>query len=452
MTEKKNRAWRLFLFLWALLLLALGALGCCGLYRYLDVYERTRPEYVIEQFLAQTDADALVQHALAQTPAAPTAYEDAAELYRGYFSALDFSRPVTHCSDRIHSREDKPIYLIFLGANELCRVSLRAEGDSPGFSRQNWVIDEISAPALDELLPSVTLQLDVAADIRLFLNGRTLDQTPHSTVPIPGLNRFEAALAEPPAAMRYTLGPLYGALTLTDESGQTLTLKEASPGLLSFQNFGHTQALRLRAPAGLRIEINGIPLTIEDAVSVENTLETLKSYAPHAERRCAVYQFGGFYQTIAVAAFEDDGTPVTPVSSGGTLLFFHNDDAETEALLRPVAERFFTAFLAYSSGKYNAARYNELLPLLLRSSSLYRYISDSRDTMYWALDTSTEYRDISFSHFRLLSDKLAVCNVSYRQGSAEKPTEELPEIICELAFVLVGDRWLAASMDTVSGK
>ena len=80
-TVKKPSVWARFLLIWALVLLILGGVGCYLLYRYLGVYEVTRPEPVMDEFIANTEIDDLVRLSKENVQLELTEFEDPLELF-----------------------------------------------------------------------------------------------------------------------------------------------------------------------------------------------------------------------------------------------------------------------------------------------------------------------------------------------------------------------------------
>ena len=114
-----RKKWRRFLLIWALILLLLGAAGCFVLYRYLGVYEVTRPEPVLDAYLQNTSADELIQASLQNINLDLTEFEDADTLYRSYLQAVDTNRSLSYRSDAKNSTDEHLSYVVYSGPNAL---------------------------------------------------------------------------------------------------------------------------------------------------------------------------------------------------------------------------------------------------------------------------------------------------------------------------------------------
>ena len=136
--KRKKDRWGLFLLIWALVLLLLGVGCCCFLYRYLDVYEKTRPEPVVDAYLAQNGAEQLMKAAQSNVQLDVTEFEDPSDLYAAYLSTVDTDRPLTYRPRTKDRSEQQLVYTVYCGNKEICTLVLSPEGTSPGFGRHRW--------------------------------------------------------------------------------------------------------------------------------------------------------------------------------------------------------------------------------------------------------------------------------------------------------------------------
>ena len=87
---KSRNIWGRFLLIWALVLLVVGAIACILLYKYLGVYENTRPELAMDELLASRDAESLIQEAKQNINLGLTEFEDELQLYADYLETVDW--------------------------------------------------------------------------------------------------------------------------------------------------------------------------------------------------------------------------------------------------------------------------------------------------------------------------------------------------------------------------
>ena len=457
---KKPNIWARFLLIWALILLVLGGIGCYYLYQYLGVYEVTRPEPVMDSFIENTGIDELVRLAQENVQFKLTEFEDPEALYSSYINAIDLSRAVNYRVNSEKSDSEHIVYDVRTGPNLICTVLLTPDGDSPGFDRNYWVIEEVQAAVITDLLPSVFASVEAVSGTELKLNGKPLSDAWLKGEPssISDLTRFESEIDTPPSFITYEIGPLYGEIQLTDTYGNSIAPdSEVIDNTVHYQTFSGTQNLRITAPADLDIYINGIPLGKKDTSSSSlGVFAGLELYTGEASYLTNVYKVDGLYRTPVVTAHEADGRDVTPiVSEANALTFFHKGEEETEEQMLPIAQSYFNAYMDYSAHAFEFTRYSNLLNKILPKSDLYNYVYKSQEAMYWASGTQTEYSDLRYENFHKVSDYCFVCTVIYSADMTatnwyEQYSYQL-ENAYELAFVSTNGRWLAAGMNVITG-
>ena len=170
--KRAKKRWGRFLILWALFLLIIGAIGCVVLYRYLDVYEQTCPEIVIEEFLADQTAESIVTMAQQNMDLELTEFEDASVLYEEYLSTVDTSLPLTYRSEKRLNTNDLAVYAVRSGPSDLCYVELIPTDDAPGFGRHHWTVGTVSPSVITELLNSAVVTIDALEGSTVFVNGK----------------------------------------------------------------------------------------------------------------------------------------------------------------------------------------------------------------------------------------------------------------------------------------
>ena len=325
----KNPAWGRFLIVWALVLLLLGGAGCYLLYQYLGVYEVTRPDPVMDDFIKNTELTEIIDMAKENIPFELTEFEDPCDLYTSYVEAIDLSRAVNY---RVNSDKSEPEHIVYdvrSGPNLICEVFLEPDGDTPGFSRNYWSVSGVQAAKITDFLPSVTAQIETVSGTELSLNGVSLTEDYLSGKPkeIQDLTRYEAETENPPHFLTYEVGPLYGEITLTDANGGSVAPEgEVHDGQVVYHTFDGKQDLTITAPDDLPVYINGVELSKDNSVSSTlGVFKGLELYTGDADCLTTTYRIEGLYLTPTVTAVDFDGTEVTPIAtSGETLLFFHH--------------------------------------------------------------------------------------------------------------------------------
>ncbi len=457
-TDRKHHRLGLFLLFWALILLILGTAACLTLYRYLAVYEVTRPETVIEQLLSETQTDTMLECARSNNTLELTEYEDRDQLYSEYLNTVDIRKPLNYRTDQKQSNDDRKVYIVRAGASDICSVVLTPAEGSPGFGRHYWQVSEIQSAPITNGLSSVTLSLMALKDQKIFLNGKPLSSKDitETDISISDLGILESQFNPLPCFVTYTIGPLYGDVKVTDESGNTISpLNHSEFGVLQYQTAYPVHNIRIQAPEDLQIVINGAKLRSSDAASLSaGVLKNLDAYAGDSSIKTATYHFEGLYSIPVVSAYDQSGKEIAPTaSSDESYAFFHESDAEDAEELQRIAERFFNAYMDYSAHAYDITLFYNLLNQTLPGTELHNYFSTTRDTMIWA-GSSTDERQLQYSNFHTVSPTCFVCTVTYsvdRTSSYWNSQETtIQEGAYEIAFVSSSGRWYAAAMNIIS--
>ena len=457
--SRRNPAWPRFLLVWALILLLLGGTCCYVFYRFLGVYEVTRPDPVMDEYMETNSIEDLVLLAKDHIDLEVTEFEDPQELYSSYIDAVDLTRALNYRVNSEKSTEDRQVYDVRCGPNLICHVVLTPDGATPGFNRSYWTVSEVYAAKITDLLPSVTAEIEAVSGTELELNGKPLSEDYLNGKPeeIPDLTRFEAESETPPVFLTYEVGPLYGDIHLSDVYGNSIPPdSEVADNKVHYRAFTGTQDLIISAPEDLSVYINGVQLVRRDASSSTlGVFEGLESYMGDASCLTNLYKISGLYVTPVVTAVESDGREVTPIASAeNSFTFFHKGEPETEAEMLSVAQNFFAAYMDYSAHAFEYTRYSNLLSRILSGSSLYNYVYRSQEAMYWASGTQTDFQDLRYENFHRVSDYCFVCTVIYSADMTaknwyEQYSYEL-ENAYELAFVSTGGRWLAGGMNVIT--
>jgi len=194
--KRKKDRWGLFLLIWALVLLLLGVGCCCFLYRYLDVYEKTRPEPVVDAYLAQNGAEQLMKAAQSNVQLDVTEFEDPSDLYAAYLSTVDTDRPLTYRPRTKDRSEQQLVYTVYCGNKEICTLVLSPEGTSPGFGRHRWTVSEVRSAPITDTLPSLQVAVDALAARATSHLGATVQLSDTGIQPGAGIGGARPALTE----------------------------------------------------------------------------------------------------------------------------------------------------------------------------------------------------------------------------------------------------------------
>ena len=157
--KKSRRRWRRFLAIWAVCLLLVGAVGCVVLYKYLESFEISRPEHVMDDLMAATTPEQWYEHALDGFDPQLSHFDDPEALFAEYYEAALADAGYTYRKDAAASEEDAPAYVVRAGAVELCRVTLKSVGDA-GFGMHLWEAGDIETVFSLKSLQSMAVEID----------------------------------------------------------------------------------------------------------------------------------------------------------------------------------------------------------------------------------------------------------------------------------------------------
>ena len=474
--RKKGLAWWQFLLIWAGAILALGLVFCVILYRYLDVYEQTRPEAVLDRLIADNSTEELIWKAKENVNFELTKYESAEALYEEYISGVDSGKPLTY---RLDSSEEETSlaettkgtaannglkeqqYIVRSGAYNICNVTLEEYGDPVGFGRRKWQVANIEAADVTKVLKGVSVSVDVLPgdEDSFTLNDLSVgeDYTSIEEVPIEdGSNSVvERSMENPPMFRRITIGPLYTDVIVENAEGKVLSCNKEEGGTLYFRASDPKYKQIIEAPEDVDVYVNGVLLTKEMSDTVkEGLFEGLEEYVGDAPHKTVVYDIEPLYtEPVVTAKGNGVDTAILPVSEEKVLVFA--DDGETEdGEMYAAAKDYFQAYMNYSSYSYNGGSFSNLLSKILPGTELYSYVGNSRAAMIWASATKTEYKNLAYENFHQISENCFVCTISYDADMTasswyERYSYELKNSY-EVVFVKKNDRWYAAVMSVLT--
>ena len=474
-SAKKGIRWWQFLLIWAGALLALGLVLCVILYKYLDVYEQTRPEAVLDRLITDNSTEELIRRAKENVDFELTKYESADALYEEYISGVDSGKPLTYrldSSEETSSAEaakgavagnglNKQQYIVRSGAYNICNVTLEEYGDPVGFGRRKWQVANIKAADVTKVLNGVCVSVDVlpGEEDCFTLNALPVggDYTSMEEVPVEDESdsAVERSMANPPVFHRITIGPLYTDVIVENSEGKVLSCNKEEGGTLYFRASEPEYKQIVEAPEGVEVYLNGVLLTDANAATVDDgLLKGLEDYLDGASYKTVTYEVGPLYlEPVVTAAGKGAEVAIIPVSEEKVLVF--EDDGEKEdGELYAAAREYFEAYMNYSSYSYNGGSFSILLSKILPGTELYSYVGNSRAAMIWASATKTEYKNLAYENFHRISENCFVCTISYDADMTasswyEKYSYELKNSY-EVVFVKRNDRWYAAVMSVLT--
>ena len=203
---KKNR-WFRILLIWITFLLLLGAGGCAALYKYLGVYEISRPEAEVEKLTEQNFSE-LVNLLAESLDADRYPFEDIRLLFRAYCEQNLSGKKLTYYEDKSQRMEDRAIFYVRAGGFNLCSVVVEADTASRlGFGRYQWKVEKVLATEALNSLDSVTLSVKAPDNVSVYLNGKLLTEEylAGEAQDLPNLSKLESSFDCLPKLVTYSV-------------------------------------------------------------------------------------------------------------------------------------------------------------------------------------------------------------------------------------------------------
>ena len=143
--KKEKKIWPLFLTCWAAVLLVVGLIACGVLYQFLNIYEVTRPETLMDEMMDLMEAEDWLDKAGKNLDFELSEFEDAQALYADYRASLTTDQPLSYRSEKKASDSEHAVFVVRCGPSNLCTVELVPGGRKLPFGRHDWKLGRISS-------------------------------------------------------------------------------------------------------------------------------------------------------------------------------------------------------------------------------------------------------------------------------------------------------------------
>ena len=467
MTEKVSvsprRQWLRRLLGFAAALLILGLIGCAVLYRYLAVYEVSRPEITMDMLMETTEREEWLAMAEMNLDYEVTEFEDARALYRSFEDSAAAKGELSYSANKSASSRDRAVFTLRAGPAALCSVELIPGPHRYSFGRHDWVLGRVGTGDLTAQLKSAAVKVRCLAGEEFSLNGIPVsdDYLTREGVEIPGLSALEKRFTEVPCFVEYTVEPLYGDITVTDRDGAELSPTEESTAGTAVYNLNPAGdgKLIISAPEDVTVTVGGAKLTKADADSSDlGALADWTKETAGGEYNTSIYRFEGLYSEPEVSGRGPKGEELTPIRVGEDhYAFFYPSDKEGLEAMQTVAESYFENFMQYTFAPFEMTYYFNLLQRTAYNSPLYLYIAESQAAMKWAASSEPTYNYLHYDNYHKVSDDCFVCTVEY-DVDLSADTWNSGEInynqtnAFELVFIRRGTAWYAAEMLSIAAQ
>lgn len=433
------------LILYTLVLLVIIAAGLAVLWKYLEAYEFTRPENVMEQFEQMANEQYWETAVTSSFVVSPSEFETESGLVEELCLSLLRDGQMSYVEDEAYT-EAAPVYLVSVNGIELCRVYMSPqEGGEAGFGLQYMSINKVELLAEFIAPQSRTVSITAPADAVVTLNGITVgegyisSEAPDASV-LPELEPEATELLR-----RYDIPGIYGTVEIaaTSAEGETLEAVSSDQDGAVFPLPEGNLSVTVYAPEGAVLSVNGVELDESYKTGESVTLalfEGLESYgtAPAME----AWEVSGLHLEPVISAAAADGTELSaPYLQDGAYVFQPAADAELESSQRDYAEKFYELYAAFASNKDEKidTNYYNILPYMYGGTPLgTRLASEYSSRAPSGGVAAGKYSKTEVTSFVSYGDTLYTCTVLLYNG------DELAAS-CELAFIKASGKWYAAA-------
>ncbi len=457
MSKKKvSKFWALFVPIYSGIILAIGAVGCYILYQYMDAYESSRPENVMDEFLASTTEADWINYMKNTGSLEFSAFDDRSDIIDNYFDVSCKGKKVSYSEAVSVSTVDAPVYNVKAGSASMVRAFLEKDKDLPfGFS--SWKVEHVEAYIPTQNMASLTIRIEAPHSYPLAINGVSLDEKYiiDANVAHENVSTLEQRYSSIPTRALYEVSGLYGTVVVTDSEGNEIhPVAEAdSNGIVHYIVPSETYAFKVTAPSDAMIFCNDIILTSSELTqSTAGVLKDWTKYTNGSDDGRSTYSVNGLYVRPEIKATAPNGRLLEKsIAEDGTIVFDYIGSDALKDQVVDIVDHFFSLYINYGAG--NEYAYTSLLECIKEGTDLYTYVEDSTAAMIWASDTSVDFDYLTYSRFIQWSDSCFTCRVSYKANmyaSAwyESYSYDL-ENTYDLIFIKDNGEWMAASMDIV---
>ena len=407
------------MLVYCIVLIVAVAAALAVFWKYLEAYEFTRPERVMAQFEQMADESYWKTAIESSFSVTPTEFETKSALVDELCLDLIREGDMSYVKDEEYT-EEAPVYLVYVGGTELCRVYLSPQlGGEAGFGLEYMSIDKVELLAGFISPEPRTLSITAPADATVTVNGITVSENYLSSEPVDASYLPELEPEATELLCRYDISGIYGTVEIgaTSASGEVLEAESSDENGAVFALGEGELSVKICAPEGSSVSVNGVELDESYKTGEKLTaafLEGLEDYgtAPELE----VWEVSGLHLEPEISAEGEGGAELgAPIAQDGATVYLPASDEELESAQAGYSETFFGLYAAFESNlndKIDTNYYNMLsylygsLPLATRLASEYSARTPAGGV------TDTDYDKYELGSFQYYGDNCYGCNVS----------------------------------------
>ena len=441
----KRRRFGFLIFLLVLILLALGGIyaGAVYFWDYLESFEVSRPEHIIDHMSENIDHDfwrSSVENALAQRL---THFEkDASQALKPHLNnIMDVRYSIRHRPEE--STDELLVYTVRAGASDIGTVRFKPMEEA-GHGFFIWGID--SMELLDSFLEPFSRSITITAsqNAQVEVNG----------VEVPGEYRIECEFEH---GKTYQIHNLYGDVEVT-----VIEFDGQKPDAL-FAQYGEYYfpiTIPFDVNYNIIVPYGALVYADEVRVSAENITESIiksqifrgitdQSKVPEIAANRYEFGFEYLYVEPVITVTNAQGIMLGSfISEDGETIYQEEYSESLKEAHEETAVDFMRAYVRFSSnaGGNPGSNLASLGNYMLRTSTLFRHLQNAVTTRTWTQVSQLTFHEIEATNFRQYGDDYFTCEVNYsltQRGAAS--TVDL-EMSYEILFVRSNGRWLAVNV------
>ena len=459
--ERKKGRFGLAFGIYTAVLAVILIAACVVLWFYLDAYQATRPEQVMEEFSQLADEKYWADAVEGAFNVNETPFETRDELMDELCMDVLRSNDMVWREDDGYSA-DNMVYMVSAGGVDFCRVTIdeASENANAGFGFTYLEVTRVELLASFTAPQSHSITIVAPSDASVSVNGVALTEEyadSDAEIEVEGLPEIEANIADRLYTV-YTVSGLYAPaeVSAVDAEGKMLGVEGDVDGdSVTFALGEGTLDYRILVPEGSTVTVNGVELESSNDTGdkvVPAFLEGFDNYGTLPELE--LWLVSGLHVEPEVAVTDADGEPLgDPVVNGTELAFFAEGDQTLEDAHSAEVRTFINAYLDYLSGEaVSDSDYAALQALVLDGSTLDTslgalnadYSADGR-TIKRVTVRSGSFLNIGATCYACTVDvKYTPTPIAGEDGEeVELPDEEMGYTV---VFVMNGGVWLAASV------
>jgi len=429
-----------------LIFVAFLAAICAGtvyFWRYIEAYESSLPEHVIQSMQENIDYDFWERSLEGAIAPRLTEFERGGAFPSvPYLSEIrDVRFTIRHKSDE--STAESQAYVFRAGSRDIGTVRLIPSGDE-GYGFTLWEAGDIEL--LDSFVEGLsrTLSITASQNAQVEVNGVPVSQDYRTDCDV----EYGAA---------YQIDGIFGEVevSVVEVDGKRSTPYYAENGEYFYPvTIPFARKFSLIVPEGTVVLADGEKVS-RDKITNEEIVPSIFIGVVEPEMvplKLQRYEFEleGLYLEPTVTVVDAQGTELLPViSEDGEISYREEFSLEYKERYMAAVEEFIRAYIQFGANIGNNASGNfaNLSGYMLKSSELYRRTQASIEGMIWIHNATVEYNSLEIDCFRPYGDGYFSCEVRYNVTNRTNYEAREVEGNYEILFVLSEGKWLVAKMD-----